>query len=57
MFVILEYLGSHVFVKCCVTSVGDSAAVHNFDCKKSADLLDSLTVSRYCLIFLKYIYF
>lgn len=27
-----------MFIKGCVTSVGDSAAVHSFDCKKSADL-------------------
>lgn len=44
MFVTLVYLGSHVFIKCCITSVGETAAAHNFDYKKSADLLDSLTV-------------
>lgn len=33
MFVTLVYLGSHVFIKGCVTSMGDTAAVDNYDCK------------------------
>lgn len=30
-----------MFIKCCVTSLGDAAAVHGFGCKKSADLNSS----------------
>lgn len=51
MFVTLVYLGSHVFVKCCITSVGEAAAACSLDYKKSADLLDLLTVFKLLLNF------
>lgn len=44
MFVTLAYLGTYVFIKCCITSVGENAAAHNFAYKKFADLLGSLAI-------------
>lgn len=44
MFDILVYLGNCEFKKCYITSVGETAALSDIDCEKSADLLDLLTV-------------
>lgn len=44
MFAPLVYLGTPVFIKCCVISVGENTAAHKFDYKKFADLLGSLAV-------------
>lgn len=44
VFAPLAYLGTPVFIKCCVISVGENTAAHKFDYKKFADLLGSLAV-------------